>query len=208
MAAADGEPIGPTSAIVRINREVGGHCTGFAVDRDTVMTAAHCLWLSRPRSWVRPKSLHVLVGYDRGSFRQHIRVAGYRIGAGFAPQGRPDPKARHADWAVLELESPFEGAPIPLAETSPTVGAVLSLAGFAGSRAHRLTRYGVCRVLKRGGAMFLHDCPAGVGQSGSPLFGVSGGQRLVFGVHTAIGEGKGLAIDAAAIRRSFAVTPY
>ena len=69
----------PFSAVFRVNREIGGHCTGFAIDARTILTAAHCPWLERPRNWIRPTSLHVLAGYDRGKYRQHMRVFEYRV---------------------------------------------------------------------------------------------------------------------------------
>lgn len=56
----------PFSVVVRVNQEIGGHCTGFAIDAHTILTAAHCFWLERPRNWIRPTSLHGLAKYDRG----------------------------------------------------------------------------------------------------------------------------------------------
>lgn len=47
---ASAEVNDPFSAVVRVNRELGGDSTGFAIDDRTVLTAAHCLWLERPRN--------------------------------------------------------------------------------------------------------------------------------------------------------------
>ena len=68
------EAKGRFSAVVRVNPEIGRHCTRFAIDARRILTAAHCLWLERPRNWTRPNSLRVLAGYDRGQYRQHMRV--------------------------------------------------------------------------------------------------------------------------------------
>jgi len=211
LAAAPAGPpsaTGPEAAIVRVNRETGGHCTGFAIDARTVATAAHCLWLERPRNWIQPASLHVLTGYDRGAFRQHLRVKAYFVSADYAPAGRPGAVGQGGDWALLELTTPFEGPALPLAQEPPAPGAVLSLAGYSGKRGHRLTRLAVCRVAERSRTQFLHDCPAWHGQSGAPLFAVEDGRRVAFGLHAASGGAKGLAVAAPAIRREAARRPY
>ncbi|MEQ9124395.1 MAG: trypsin-like serine protease, partial [Alphaproteobacteria bacterium] len=92
LAAAPAGPpaaTGPEAAIVRVNRLTGGQCTGFCIDERTVATAAHCLWLERPRNWIQPTSLHVLTGYDRGAYRQHLRIKAYRVSQDYAPAARP-----------------------------------------------------------------------------------------------------------------------
>lgn len=198
----------PENAIVRVNRETGGHCTGFAIDRRTVATAAHCLWLPRPRNWIRPTSLHVLAGYDRGDYRQHLRVARYRISADFLPDVGPLAPDQGGDWALLTLDKPFDGAPMPLAKAPPDRRTALSLAGFSGARSHRLTRHAPCRAVQFDGLRFSHDCPAGRGHSGAPVFAWSNGVRVAFGLHSASNAKRGLAVAAAAIRDGRSRQPY
>lgn len=201
---------GVDSAIVRINRETGGHCTGFAVNRRTVVTAAHCLWLARPRNWIRPTSLHVLVGYDRGAFRQHLRVKAYRVAADFKP-GVGRKSGRGGDWAMLDLAAPFQGRPLPLAKGPPAIGRGLSLAGYSVTRRHRLKRHAACRVerlLGRGAVRFTHSCPAGPGHSGAPMFAWSDGVRVAYGVHTATNGKVGLAFAGYGVRTDRSRRPY
>ncbi len=193
---------------MRVNRATGGHCTGFVVAPTTVATAAHCLWLKRPRNWIQPGSLHVLVGYDRGKFRQHLRVTSYRIGKDYDPRAKPGSAAGAGDWALLTLHAPYDGLPLPLARQAPKPGAVLSLAGYASTRLHRLTRHAVCRVARIAATRFLHGCPAVTGLSGAPLFAWSGGRRVAFGVHSASSKSQGLAVAASAIRKDAARKPY
>jgi protease YdgD len=198
----------PFSAVVRVNREIGGHCTGFAIDARTILTAAHCLWLERPRNWIRPTSLHVLAGYDRGQYRQHMRVVEYRVSAGYAPKlGNPD---RAADWAVLVLDQAFSGAPAPLAVSPPRLNASFIIAGFASSRLHRLTRHVNCKVQRIGQRAFQHSCATAKGVSGAPILGWEGGARATYGLHVASSRVAGIAVTAASILKDFqdARRPY
>ncbi len=198
----------PENAIVRVNLETGGHCTGFAIDRRTVATAAHCLWLARPRHWIQPTSLHVLVGYDRGEFRQHARVRAYRIAADFRPNAVAAKRGEGGDWALLELSAPIEGPVLPLVEAPPAPLATLALAGYPAARGHRMTARVACRVVKLGRGYFRHDCPAGPGQSGAPLFALQAGAWRAFGLHVASGGGQGLAVTGAAILAGRTRRPY
>lgn len=182
-------------AVVRINREVGGHCTGFAVDAGTVITAAHCLWLKRPRNWIRPNSLHVLAGYDRGRYRQHLRVTAYRVAAGYQPGGG----GSGHDWAVLSLDRRFSGTPLSLADKPPRKGATFMIAGFASTRRHRLTQQAGCRVLRLSNSAFEHACPTAKGVSGAPVIGWQGDARAAYGLHIASSRVTGIAVLAPAI---------
>ncbi len=193
-AFAGGLPGG--DSIVRVNRETGGFCTGFAVDERTVVTAAHCLWLARPMNWIRPTSLHILAGYDRGAYRQHLRVVEFRIGADFEPKGRA---GQSGDWALLKLDKPFAGPVLPFARRPAAVGDRFSAIGFAITRRHRLTGMADCRVRAVSSAAFVHSCPAGRGHSGGPMVGREDGRLVAFGVHVASGRDGGLAIAAGAI---------
>ncbi len=198
----------PFSAVVRVNREIGGHCTGFAIDARAILTAAHCLWLERPRNWIRPTSLHVLAGYDRGQYRQHLRVVEYRVPAGYAPKlGNPD---RAADWAVLVLDQAFSGAPAPLAVKPPRLNASFIIAGFANSRLHRLTRHVNCKLQRIGQRAFQHSCATAKGVSGAPILGWEGGARATYGLHVASSRVAGIAVTSASILKEFqtARRPY
>lgn len=197
---------GAFDAVVRINREVGGHCTGFAVDANTVITAAHCLWLERPRNWIRPSSLHVLAGYDRGRYSQHLQVVAYRIADAYQPGGG-DPGQ---DWALLSLDRRFNGTPLPLADKMPRKGSTYMVAGFASTRHHRLTQQVGCRVLRRSNSAFEHACPTAKGVSGAPVIGWQGNARAAYGLHIASSRVSGIAVLAPTIRAgmSTARQPY
>lgn len=150
----------------------------------------------------------MLAGYDRGRYRQHLRVQSYRISAGYVPVAGPLDRIQGGDWALLKLDAPFDGAPLPLAKTKPTGRTALSLVGFSSGRRHRLTRHAPCKAVKFADIRFFHDCPAGAGHSGAPVFAFSKGRRVAFGLHTAANKRYGFAVLAEAMRTGKTRKPY
>src|SRR6185295_1804716 len=94
----------PWSAIGKLNNSVGGSCTGVVIDRARVLTAAHCIFNRRTDRFLPPSSLHLLLGYQRGSYSVHARVADYTVGRGYDPKDEEGSLA--SDWSVLRLAEP------------------------------------------------------------------------------------------------------
>lgn len=97
---------------------------------------------------------------------------------------------------------------MPLAKLPPAIGERLAVSGFASTRRHALTHLAGCRVERADARLFIHSCAAGPGHSGGPVYGWSLGQRVAFGVHTASGGLKGLAVAGARVRDGQARRPY
>jgi protease YdgD len=177
------------------------------VGRDRVLTAAHCLYNARTGRFLPAASLHFLVGYERGDYRVHARVAGVTMGPGYDPHRPAETGA--ADWALLTLAEPLPAGirALRLADDVPTRGARIASAGYAQDRAFVLTADRDCQVLGRARPGFLvHDCRVQHGNSGSPLLRLDGDDAVVIGLHIGMGRAGDvtlkLAVPAAAIART------
>ncbi|MBL6076447.1 trypsin-like serine protease [Belnapia sp. T18] len=196
----------PWHALGRVQLEVGGRCTGALIGPRLMLTAAHCLVAPRSRALVQPGTIHVLLGYVRGTARGHARATAYRIGPGFDPS-KGGPAA--ADWAILSLDTPL-GTPdriLPLLAAPPAPRAPLMLGGYQQDRPEVIIADTGCRLLGLSaggpGAMLLHDCAGTRGSSGAPLLARGPeGSWAIAGIasRVAASAALGAAVPASAIR--------
>lgn len=205
--------LSPWRSLVRVQTNLGGRCTGVLVERNKILTAAHCLFNKRTQRDLPASSLHVLFGYDRGEYRAHSRVQAYRLGATVgakADEGKLASERLAQDWAVLTLvdPAPADIAPLPLATDPLPTGQAVALAGFSQDKAQILTADTACRVTGAGqtpgGPLIIHDCAGTRGSSGAALLvregGAPDGARNSWRV-----AGVAVAVTGNGARRNFAV---
>lgn len=159
----------PWRILGRVQTELGGRCTGFAVAPRVIMTAAHCFWLPKVRRFIPAQDIHALMGYERGTFRVSARGVALIIAPGFDPD-KPL-MTPFADRATLILDRPVirTSELVPFAQDVAS-GSRAMLVGYAQDRPELAYGDTDCHVtgVDAQGAI-RHDCAATRGDSGAPL---------------------------------------
>lgn len=193
----------PWNAVVRVQTNLAGRCTGALVAPDVVLTAAHCLFNKRTRAMLQAESLHVLAGYDRGTYAAHSPVR--RVTLSPLYDGTKPFEFLRQDWALLTLVKPAPASVAPLAVAREPIppGQAAAFAGFHRDRTHVLLADQDCAIgppmrAKDGGLMMSHDCAAAQGSSGGPLLVRRGAGWVVAGVAVAATKNGNLAVPVEA----------
>lgn len=149
--ALDGEA---AAAIGRLNYagyKQRRHCTAFLVAPQVAMTAAHCL------DGLEPDQVHLLLGYDRGGWQQHLRANGFWR----SPDGK--------DLAALCLTGPARAAPLAVTAGEVAPGEELSILGYGLPSVHLLSRRDCLVNADSPQDGVLLNCPVSKGTSGGPV---------------------------------------
>ncbi len=149
------------------------HCTAVLIAPDIALTATHCL------AGLDPHESHLLLGYDRGSWREHLR-----------PRAAQD---LGQDLTALCLTTQAKAAPLPLADQAPQANEPLVVSGYGSPSVHRLNEK-VCRAPQVGSNAFRLDCPLAPGNSGGPVLRRTAEGDAVVGIVSASNKISGLAI--------------
>lgn len=151
LAPLRAEP--PAEAIGRLNYagyKASRHCTAFLTGAREAVTAAHCL------ERLQAGDLHLLLGYDKGAWREHLRPGSVEP----APDGR--------DLARICLKSPASAQSYPWSDTPPRRGETLVVLGYGRPRIHAQSRRD-CPVLAASAREVTLDCAVAPGTSGAPV---------------------------------------
>jgi protease YdgD len=198
----------PYSSIGKLYNETGASCSGVVIARDTILTAAHCLYNYRTRRFIAASALHFLVGYRTGRYSAHARIVSYEIGPGFDPLRYG--QTSESDWAVLKVteQLPATIEPLRLRRASAPSGTRAMLVGYPQDRAFAMTADRECELRENidAGRFFTHTCRGMKGYSGAPiLVSDGGGEMQVAGIQIATRESDGtqkmIAVPAQAILR-------
>jgi protease YdgD len=183
----------PWSAIGRLTKGDGSLCSAIMIGPATALTAAHCLWNSRTRTWMPANAVFLSLGWDRGEWVAASLVRRVEVNPAFTSPSNRDLSRSVEDWAVLHLVTPVGSVTgwLGIAGlTASTYGAlaakapVIVQAGYSMDRRHILTAHVGCQItgwVAEGVA--AHDCDATRGDSGSPLFAWIDGRFQVLGMH-------------------------
>jgi hypothetical protein len=180
----------PWMAVAKLNNGSGGSCTAVRISADYALTAAHCLYYRSTARFLPAESFHLVFGYQKQGFREHVRVAGYHVAYGYDPS-RPY-ESLEFDWALLSIAAPTKAAIFapPVAEPMPVgLQTHLMTAGYSHLVPYAMTADQGCQMMGRSldKKLLFDTCSAPAGYSGAPLltFNPANKRAELAGIHVA-----------------------
>jgi protease YdgD len=159
---------------------------------------------SSKRALLQATSLHFLIGYRQGEYREDLRTS--KFVTGFDYKSDSTETSERGDWAILTLAHPpaREIKPLSLAANAPSIGSRVMVGGFGQPRQFIMTAdtdCGVREILPNG--LLVHDCAVMPGDSGAPLICLNGDAIEIVGVNVASARINGIAVKIAVPASSF-----
>ncbi len=94
------------------------------------------------------------------------------------------------DWALIELDRDLPQRPIPIARQELTLAGgpiAVTVAGYSGDFEEVLSAHRNCHIIAEARPkLWLHDCDATFGASGSPLLRVTGAEAEIVAIQSGV----------------------
>jgi protease YdgD len=189
------------TAVGRLNVAGTWFCTATLVERDVIVTAAHCLHNPLTGARIRDSELRFVAGYRLGQGAAVRRIAQTLADPAFDFAARATYAGVGADLAVALLQRPVPRAVTPF-PTAPRPGGTgpLSIVSYAQDRREAPSIEAPCGVVETAGPVVALDCAVTYGASGSPIFEGEGEGRRLVGVVSAMGRLRRQELDVTFVR--------
>jgi hypothetical protein len=164
------EALSSLAAVGMVKSRSGGGCSAALIDRDVVLTAAHCV----DRKSTEGGNLVFLTGAYPGAPSIEVPVSGVAVHPLYDLNIEPETSRIRFDIALLRLARPVDEpwiTPLPVG-SAPEVGERLLLASYRGGRGER-ARERRCEVFPGPPELAALGCEVASGESGSPLMRLS-----------------------------------
>jgi protease YdgD len=196
----------------------GQHCSAVLVAPDTIVTAAHCLFLGSAQAPASPYNLTFTPNKGALPALPPTRGTAFKGVGGIIHGGRLKDQDVANDWAVVSISPPVAGVqPLPVAELPVSgmlqlvaAGDRLVTAGYGNGTYEELRLHPPCRIIPQseigidsGDSVVVTNCEFRVGDAGGPLLLIDGaGQPALIGIFSGFGRNPqtegflGLAVNA------------
>ncbi|CAM4141709.1 trypsin-like serine peptidase [Vibrio agarivorans] len=167
-------------------------CTATIVRSHQIVTAAHCLYDNKTRSFFPPSKIQFFAGFASGDYRLSSFAKDYTVGLKSLPKGEFDEALIYNDWAVITLSTAVGCSIDPIdIDKDSFKNTSLSMFGYGNSGSGKLLAMHDCQYAlpprdKTG--LRIKNCDIELGYSGGPLLRKRSNKWVLVGVISAEAE--------------------